>query len=223
MSVPDWLHCVSAVSLIVAVVCALWVVFDIYHHPQHMRIMNVVWPITMLWAGPLGLWGYLTVGRVKMSHQRNHEQRSFRQRVALGASHCGSGCTLGDLIAETLTIAIPVTVLGSPVFATWIIDFILAFLIGIIFQYFSIKPMRELSPKQGLVAAVKADTLSLIAWQVGMYGWMAICLFAVFSQEALPKHEPAFWFMMQIAMLVGFCVSYPVNAWLIKRGIKEAM
>jgi hypothetical protein len=34
----------------------------------------------------------------------------------------------------------------------------------------AIVPMRGLSPGKGLVAAVKADTLSLISWQVGMYG-----------------------------------------------------
>jgi hypothetical protein len=34
--------------------------------------------------------------------------------------------------------------------------------------------MRGLSPGKGLVAAVKADTLSLISWQVGMYGLMAL-------------------------------------------------
>jgi hypothetical protein len=32
-----------------------------------------------------------------------------------------------------------------------------------------------------------------------------------------------FWFMMQIAMLAGFAVSYPVNWWLIRAGLKEVM
>jgi hypothetical protein len=29
--------------------------------------------------------------------------------------------------------------------------------------------------------------------------------------------------MMQVAMLVGFATTYPVNWWLIRRGTKEAM
>jgi Domain of unknown function (DUF4396) len=29
--------------------------------------------------------------------------------------------------------------------------------------------------------------------------------------------------MMQIAMIFGFCTSYPVNWWLLRRGIKEPM
>jgi hypothetical protein len=32
-----------------------------------------------------------------------------------------------------------------------------------------------------------------------------------------------FWFMMQIAMLFGFLTAYPMNWWLIRKGIKEAM
>jgi len=143
--------------------------------------------------------------------------------VAVGATHCGAGCSLGDLAAETALAAFPLVLFGQKVFGTWLIDFILALLFGIAFQYFTIKPMKRLSPKDGLIAALKADSLSLTAWQLGMYGWMAIALFALFGPERLPKSSPVFWLMMQIAMLAGFATSYPVNWWLLRRGIKEAM
>jgi len=99
---------------------------------------------------------------------------------------------------------------------------VLAFVFGIAFQYFTIAPMRNLSPVAGLEAAVKADTASLVAWQVGMYGWMAIVTFVLFGRE-LPKTGPVFWFMMQIAMVAGFVFAWPVNAWLIRAGWKERM
>lgn len=85
-----------------------------------------------------------------------------------------------------------------------------------------IAAMRGLSFKNGLVAALKADTLSLTAWQIGMYGWMAIATFLIFRRE-IPKTSPVFWFMMQLAMWLGFATSYPVNWWLLRRRIKEAM
>jgi hypothetical protein len=37
--------------------------------------------------------------------------------------------------------------------------------------------MRNLSLGQGIFAAIKADTLSLTAWQIGMYGFMALWLY----------------------------------------------
>jgi hypothetical protein len=36
--------------------------------------------------------------------------------------------------------------------------------------------------KEGLIAALKADTLSLTAWQVGMYGFMVFAQFYLFSR-----------------------------------------
>jgi hypothetical protein len=32
----------------------------------------------------------------------------------------------------------------------------------------------------------------------------------------------AYWFLLQIDMAAGFLTAYPVKAWLIRRGIKEA-
>jgi Domain of unknown function (DUF4396) len=62
---------------------------------------------------------------------------------------------------------------GEKMFAVWILDFVLAFVFGIAFQYFTIKPMRNLSVRDGLVEALKADTLTVTGWQIGMYGLMA--------------------------------------------------
>lgn len=55
-----------------------------------------------------------------------------------------------------------------------------------------------------------------------MNGWIAIATFLIFGHE-LAKTGPIFRFTMQIARLAGFCTSCPVNAWLPKAGIKEAV
>lgn len=99
-------------------------------------------------------------------------------------------------------------------------------MLGIIFQYFTIKPMRNLSMGQGVVQALKADTLSLSTWQIGMYGFLAFARFFVFRHvlhTRLEVNSAEFWFMMQIAMLFGIATSYPVNWWLLRAGIKEKM
>lgn len=229
---PAWLLTLSVVSLCVAGVCALAIAVDLLFRPQKMWIMNVVWPVTALYAGPLAVVSYYRVGRlsskksVMSATQQGREnpgkQRPFWQSVAIGATHCGSGCTLGDLAAEWITFGAPLVLFGHRIFGGWVVDYVWAYLFGIFFQYFTIKPMKGLSTGQGAWAAIKADTLSLTAWQVGMYGWMAIARFLIFHHE-IEKTSPVFWFMMQLAMICGFCAAYPVNWWLIKSGIKEAM
>lgn len=183
--IPHWLETLASVALILAVVCFIVIIVDLLAgHRQHMWIMNVVWPITALWAGPLALFSYFKIGRLSthqaMQAARNRgedtpaRKKPFGVAVALGATHCGAGCSLGDLIAEWIVVVAPLSLLGHKVFGTWALDFGLAFLLGIAFQYFTIKPMKHLSPGKGLIAAVKADSLSLTAWQLGMYGWMAL-------------------------------------------------
>ena len=230
---PSWLTLLASISLGLAFVCSVIIVIDLLTgHPQKMWIMDVVWPITALWSGPFGLYAYYKIGRLstkakasqakKQGKKPPNKQKPFWQSVAVGATHCGGGCTLGDVIAEWFVFFVPLTLFGRHIFGTWLLDFVLAFLLGIAFQYFTIKPMRDLSVKEGLIQAVKADTLSLTAWQVGMYGWMAITTFVIFGHE-LEKTSPVFWFMMQLAMILGFCTSYPVNWWLLRKGIKETM
>ena len=242
---PMWLHILSWLALAIGGASAVIAAIDVFRHPQHMSIMNVVWPTTALFGGPLTLWMYFRYGRLA-THQKMHAVMEKRQEppskketpfsimVAKGALHCGSGCMIGDIAAEWLAFVLPAvaiwvgwhSVFSEKIYAVWVLDFVFAFALGIVFQYFAIVPMRKLSPGQGIVAALKADTLSLIAWQVGMYGFMA------FAQLYLLRHmlghraevnTPEFWFMMQVAMIAGFITAYPVNWWLISSGIKEKM
>jgi hypothetical protein len=231
---PQWLYDLAIVSLVTAGICFIIIAIDIFtKNPQQMWIMQVVWPVTTLWSGPVGLYAYYKVGRLstKQRVQRANERgekppnkkKPFWQSVGVAATHCGSGCTLGDICAEWFVFFVPIVIFGSHVIGTWVLDYIIAFIFGIAFQYFTIKPMRELSIGNALKGAVKADTLSLTAWQVGMYGWMAIALFILFSPETLRPNNPVFWFMMQIGMICGFLTSYPVNWWLLSQKIKEVM
>ncbi len=59
-----------------------------------------------------------------------------------------------------------------------------------------------------------------------MYGVMALLQFAVLPAVLggrLAVTTPEFWVAMQLAMVAGFVCSYPVNALLVRWGLKEAM
>jgi len=243
--IPQWLHYLSIASLALGFLCAGFILVDVWHHPQHMWIMNVVWPVTALFGSLVSVWAYFRYGRLATDEKAraamdwdeempSRKETPYPAMVGKGAAHCSSGCTLGDIIAEWLAFFVPAfavwfgwqSLFAEKMFAVWILDYILAFAIGIAFQYFTIKPMRGLSVREGLVQAVKADAASLTAWQVGMYGFMAFAAFYIFQHRFGARLQTAsveFWFMMQIAMICGFLTSYPVNWWLISKGVKERM
>ncbi len=150
-------------------------------------------------------------------------QKPTWPQIAVAASHCGSGCTIADVIVEFTFFAFAVTLFGSALWASFVFDFIAAWALGIVFQYFSIQPMRHLPPFQAIWAAIKADTLSIVAFQLHMYSWMALVFFVFFPRPHLHPNNPAYWFMMQIAMILGFMTAAPMNKLLIQAGWKEAM
>jgi hypothetical protein len=232
----QWLHLIALSSLGLSGLCAAVIFAHIEDHPQRMAIMNGVWPIAALFGSVFVLIGYFNYGVQDAEDVADSDRQPTPLPIAVakGALHCGSGCTIGDIIAETLLLVFPgmatwfgwQSLFGEKMFAAWVLDFVLAFIVGIFFQYFAIAPMRKLSPKAGIVAALKADSLSLLAWQVGMYTVMALLQFMVFDPltgSRVTAAMPEFWLAMQLAMVGGFITSYPVNWWLIRAGIKEAM
>ena len=227
---------IAWVSLITAFACALLIAIDEFRHPQKMWIMNIVWPLTALYFSFFALWGYFGAGRkmgkIEMSRVSRKEHRlrieqsrrnpTFTQ-TAIAGSHCAAGCVLGDLIAEYSLFGLGWTLFGTILYAEYAGDLLLAWLFGIAFQYFTIKPMRNLSAVEGLKAALKSDTLAIITFEIGLFTWMGLMYFVFFTHPHLKPTDASYWFMMQIGMVLGFFTSYPMNRWLIKIGWKEAM
>ena len=71
--------------------------------------------------------------------------RPFWQRVVAGTLHCGAGCSLADLVGPILFRAAPFALAGSLVFGEWTLDYLLALLVGVTFQYAAISPMLHQS------------------------------------------------------------------------------
>ncbi len=242
---PNWFHLLATLAICLGLLSAFFIFVDVIRHPQRMAIMNIVWPVTALFGTIPLTYAYFAYGRPTSRHAMTKAKDSgehmpgetknpFPLMVAKGALHCGSGCTIGDICAEWLAFVLPSIAVAfgwqalfrEKMFAVWILDFIFAFALGIVFQYFAIAPMRGLSLGEGLKAALKADALSLIAWQAGMYGAMAALQLLVLPKAFGMRAEvnsPEFWFAMQIAMICGFMTSYPVNWYLISAGVKEKM
>jgi hypothetical protein len=228
---PPWLTVLAWTALAVAFASAAWILLDVFArgYRQRMGVMEAVWPVTALYFGPVALWGYHRFGRpssARWLEEKGREEPPEKPgwaTVAVGVSHCGAGCTLGDVVAEFVVFGLGATIAGTALFAEYIGDFALAIALGLAFQFFAIAPMRELGVRDGITAAAKADLLSLAAFEVGLFGWMALMSFVFFPAPHLHPDSPVYWFLMQIGMVIGFFTAWPANVWLIRRGIKEAM
>ena len=146
-----------------------------------------------------------------------------REQVTLATTHCGAGCALGDIVSEWLVFAMALTFAGGEFTTRLTMDLLLGWAFGIVFQYFTIVPMRGLPFGKGLLQAIRADTLAIIAFEIGLFAWMTLAHYVLFPRPHLQPTEAAFWFMMQIGVIVVFFTSYPANILLLKTGWKEKM
>lgn len=248
-----FLDSISSFFVCAGLIIALALTFSLIRNKQPMKIMNAVWILTGLWGHYFALFAYYGFGfrrgetpgsqdsgkmmnmglkmNMSMDMPMNNtplgmdmdEDRPRWQSIALSALHCGAGCTLADILGEWFTYYVPLQIGGSLIAGSWMLDFVLALIIGVFFQFSAIREMEDISFGKAVSRAFKADFFSLTAWQVGMYGWMAIAYFVIFADAPLEKTSWTFWFMMQIAMLFGFIFAYPMNVLLIRLGIKKAM
>lgn len=225
---PTWLENLGIVWLALAGLSAAAIVVDIRlaGHRQPMAVMEWVWPITAVYLGPLGLAFYWNAGRVssaKWIDANGRRELPHWVRVGVSSTHCGGGCTLGDIIAETLVFTLGLTLFGAAIWASFLLDFSLALVLGVIFQFAAIRAMSSESTGVLLRRAAKADVWSLTAFEVGLFGWMALMWWVFFPDPHLTPASTTFWFLMQVGMAIGLVTSYPMNALLIARGVKEAM
>jgi hypothetical protein len=202
------LEVISLLSLAIAFACAAVISIDELRHPQKMWIMNLVWPVTALYVSVFAAFLYLrssrsmsreamnTMSEADMQQHRERKKQQARQspvfqQVAVADTHCGAGCALADIITEFVIFAFGITLLGSELWASFLWDFAAAWTLGIAVQYFTIKPMRNLSVGQALWEAVRADTFSILTFQIGMYLWMALVFFKLFPHPHLHSNQPA--------------------------------
>jgi hypothetical protein len=156
----------TVMSLVIAGLCALTALFG-----------------CLLWLAAYHAWAVRppSAPPMRTSHRFRSWCSKVRVTVALAARWATSWSNGVGFAAPTIAVWFGWhSLFAEKTFAFWIPDFPLAFLFGVVFQYFTIKPMRNLSLGQGIVAALKADIASITAWQIGMYGMMALIQFAWF-------------------------------------------
>jgi hypothetical protein len=193
---------------------------------QHTPIMNIAWPITALYSGPIALFMYFKYSRAHKMNMKTQrlakkvKKKPYWVEVFLSSIHSGAGCSLANIIAEIAICWIGIYILGHMIWSSFFIDFIFALAVGLIFQYYLIKPMKpRLTPSEAFGLAVKADILSISSFQIGVLGWLLAVHF-IFNEQ-LGAGQVLYWFMMQVALTIGLLITYPVNAALLQSRIKH--
>jgi hypothetical protein len=151
----QWLIIVSWVTVILGRLTALAIAFDVTAHPEYMKIMNVVWPITGLYLPVLGWLLYAEIARRKpmsmsIDMHAAHGGRPFWKSVFVSTTHCAAGCIIGDIIGAPIVFWAGWTLFGERLYAEYLLLFVLVYIFGVGFQYLRIRAMPRISRRVAL-------------------------------------------------------------------------
>ena len=185
----------------------LWVIQDLRSKNAHlMSLMKVVWTLTVLYSGPVGLLIYRWSGRKEISAD------SLPRRAFRSVAHCYSGCGLGEITGVVLTAGL--LSLGN--FWVAITTFLLAYVFGFAL---TVGPLVQdgIPLRKALWDALLAETPSITVMEVTAIGvslWLA---------GNAGMGDIRFWTSLIVSLTCGLVAAYPVNLLLIHFGVKEGM
>jgi hypothetical protein len=201
---------------VLAALAVAFVAFDIRNTPESPVLK---WGFVLLTAytGVVGAFLYVIGCREPLPG--THEQyTSARWRQTLGSTmHCVAGDGVGILVGAVLS-----SFLGLAGLAEVALEYVLGFGFG--WTIFQALFMRDAAGGSYSVALKRTFIPELLSMNLLMAGMVPTAM-------ALRRHadlagDPGnarFWFVMSMALLVGFILAYPMNWWLVANHLKHGM
>jgi hypothetical protein len=132
--------------------------------------------------------------------------------------HCVAGDATGVIFAATLT-----GLLGLPMWFDMTVEYLLGFLFGLfIFQSLFMKNIMGVTYRQALHQSFIPEWVSMNAMMAGMFPVMVSGMMGR-DMRAMDPHELIYWGVMSLAIGVGFVCAYPINWWLVSKGLKHGL
>ena len=172
---------------------------------------------TLRALGPLGVFLYVLGCREPLPglHER---YVATRWRQVLGSTmHCVAGDGVG-----ILTGAVVASLFDLSRTTDIALEYALGFAFGwSIFQALFMRDMAGGSYRRALSSAFFPELLSMNFLMAGMVPVMTLAM--ANTPGSRDPSGPTFWFIMSMALLVGFITAYPMNWWLVSRHMKHGM
>lgn len=202
----------------VTLASVVYVAWDAFTNNPEMTIMKWGWVLVTIYLGPLSLFLYvLSCQEPAPGTHAEFVKPLWKQ--GLGSSiHCVAGDATGIIVAAVVTNA-----LGLPMWLDLIIEYLAGFAFGLlIFQSLFMKDMLGGSYLKAVRHSLMPEWISMNFMMAGMFPVMVVLMMSR-DMRAMEPTALVFWGAMSAAIGVGLLTCYPVNLWLVNKGLKHGM
>lgn len=192
-----------------------FVVWDSLTNAPTSWVQRAAWILVVVYTGVVGLVLYLLTCRRPFPGGHDEYTRATWKQGVNSEMHCLAGDATGIVIAAAI---VPTLGLANGWDVT--IEYLAGFVSGLfIFQAMMMVGMYGGDYFKAVRKTFFAETVSMNVVMAGMIPTMVV-LASFWPGSEFPT-EPAFWFRMGIATIVGGVIAYPVNYWLVKNHLKH--
>src|SRR6266404_4190440 len=201
-----------------AALSTIYVAWDQFKNNPEPVVMKCVFILVTLYMGPLGLLLYVLADKEPQPGTHEEFTKPLWKQGVGSTIHCVAGDATGIILAAVITAT-----LGLPMRIDLIVEYLVGFAFGLfIFQSLFMKEIMGGSYWDNVRSTFLPEFISMNAMMAGMAPTMSFLMMGR-DMRAMKPSNLLFWGVMSLGVAVGFFVAYPVNVWMVKRGLKHGL
>lgn len=174
--------------------------------------------LVTLYMGPIGLLLYVMADKEPAPGEHERFVEPLWKQGVGSTIHCVAGDATGIIVAAVITAS-----LGLPMWLDLIVEYLAGFGFGLfIFQSLFMKDMMGGTYWENVKKSFTPEFISMNAMMAGMAPVMSLLMMGR-DMRAMDPAELLFWGVMSLGVIAGFALAYPVNVWMVSRGLKHGL
>jgi manganese oxidase len=183
-----------------------------------VTVMKWGWLLVSLYMGPVALLLYVLAAKEPRPGTHAAFIRPLWKQGIGSTIHCVAGDATGIILAATVT-----AILGFPMWVDLGVEYAAGFAFGLfVFQALFMKDMMGGSYWGAVRMSFVPEWLSMNMMMAGMILVM-VPLMMGRDMRAMEPSQLLYWGTMSFGIIAGFFTAYPVNLWLVAKGLKHGM
>jgi len=206
------------VWFILAIASTVYVAVDQFRNNPEPTVMRWGFILVTLYTGPFGLLLYVLADKEPKPGTHEEFIKPLWKQGIGSTIHCIAGDATGIIAAAVITAS-----LGLPMKVDLIVEYVAGFSFGLfIFQSLFMKNMMGGSYLENVRRSFLPEFISMNFMMAAMAPVMALLMMGR-DMRAMKPTQLLFWGIMSLGVTAGFVFAYPVNVWMVKRGLKHGL
>ncbi|MDG2335358.1 MAG: DUF4396 domain-containing protein [Myxococcota bacterium] len=193
----------------------IFAIYDLASNTPVSWVQKLAWILVIAYTGPIGLFVFLMACRSPGPGLHDVFTKATWKQGVNSEMHCLAGDATGIIIC-----AVILSFFALSPGIDLVLEYATAWIVGLfIFQALMMLDMFDNNYMKAVRRTVFVETVSMNMVMVGMIPVMVVLLHE-FPESDDPGHA-SFWFRMSMGAVVGGLTGFPINWWLVSKGLKH--